>query len=335
MTARDVRPSPAWPAALLAAGLGGCGVGTLPSGWSDALETCVAEPIAASARENGLSLAFEPCGANTLRGTAWSPDGQRLLFGTADGWYLLDGGRHTVAPVAGVSGARSCAWVGRRVACAVDRTLILTDGSTLSRHSLPFAPDGIAGAPEDTAWYWTKSDVRRFDPVVDASFPALGWTPAGPVRPAFEAGLVAVQEGDAVAVRRIDDGSEVRRYAHARDGRISADGRWVLLAADGPTVSVYDPVPLDGKDEGPKPGIPDERVTVPALDVAALDGRRWRLTAIQATDAEWYATPGWISLKLWGFDGRHVRANVGLLDLGPRLQKAERGERVEGIERIE
>jgi hypothetical protein len=292
--------------------------------------SCDADALTRDAAQIGLRLALAPCGRNQLRGPQWTQDGQLLLFGVGDARYVLDGNQHLLQGLPAVSGNGPCVWLGRRVACAQENSLTIASTQTSSSHPLAFAPEGLLAAPDDTIWYWRGSDVRRYDPQVGASFPALGWQPAGRPYPNFAAGLVTVQDGDDVSTRALADGGEVQRIGHARRGRVSNDGRWTIAITDGPSVSVFDEQPWDGVE--PLVGLPDERVTIPMIVVAHADGRRWRVTSFQATEADWYAAPGWISVHLWGLYGRHVRANVALYDLAPRLATLEGGDQIDGFE---
>ncbi|HMV70231.1 MAG TPA: hypothetical protein PKA64_25545, partial [Myxococcota bacterium] len=152
------------------------------------------------------------------------------------------------------------------------------------------------------------------------------WSPA--------AGLAVAGRGDHVELIDVATGVVVGTWSHATRGVVSPDASRVVLEGPGEPVSLYfqrtwDELPPAAREhelararaaiDALPPWAPRE-VAPPTLQIVdRAAGARWTITAFLGDHVAWYdATPGWISLATWGFEGKQLKRNVGLVDLSRR-----------------
>lgn len=185
------------------------------------------------------------------------------------------------------------------------------------------------------AWRYVVSEARLE--------PALPWLPddASTLTWELTAGVVAVGRGDTVELRDLDDGAVVGTSTPARRGTLHPDGRWLVLEHLGDEVSVFAvpqraDVPAEvARREAARAAALAERLpagldtTVRPPELSIVDrtsGRRVRLTGFQGDRFAWYeASLPYATFFLWGFEGRQLRRNVALVDLGSHLAAVDEG----------
>jgi hypothetical protein len=159
--------------------------------------------------------------------------------------------------------------------------------------------------------------------------PASTWTWNRALR------LAVLGHGEQVRLVAVDTGEVLGVWPEAHAGDIDATGRWLVLERTGAPISPYfqrtweelSPAVRDREEARAKaaaaklPGWSQQELRPPSLDVVDLkEGRRWSFLGVLGEGASWYdAAPGWLSFRLWGFEGKQLKANIALVDLGSRL----------------
>jgi hypothetical protein len=162
-----------------------------------------------------------------------------------------------------------------------------------------------------------------------AAGPATTWTWSRALR------LAVIGHGETVRLVAVDTGEVLDTWPEAHAGDLDATGRWLILERVGAPISPYfqrtwdelSPAVREREEARAKaaaaklPAWSQQELRPPSLDVVDLkEGRRWSFTGFLGEGAGWYdAAPGWLSFRLWGFEGKQVKANVALVDLSARL----------------
>ncbi len=167
--------------------------------------------------------------------------------------------------------------------------------------------------------------------------PMLPWLPVDTTSLSWQVALdrVVVGRAESVEVREASSGAVLSTWSPARRGTLHPDGRWLVLEHLGEPVSVFAapargdvPEEVAAREAARAQAFADRlppgmntTVRPPQLSVADLTtGRRVLLTGIQGERFMWYeAAIPYANFFLWGFEGRSLKRNVGLVDLSSHL----------------
>ena len=199
-----------------------------------------------------------------------------------------------------------------------------------------------------------EDGVRRawtYDPLTGETTRMLPWW-EGPVEHLSLAGdLVSFKDGDAVTIRRREDGSEQASIPHAHRAIPHPKGRYVMVEQDGAPISLFvqetwrelDPE-REAREQARKeqwmktlPEWAPREAVPPELHILDLEKKqRARITAYYGDRFEWLPRQDyWCSMLLWGVEGKQLHANVGYLDIRERLRMLDAGQVPYGLERVD
>lgn len=326
-------------------------------------DLCDAGEIEALARRQQLRLAFSACGKNQFLSGQWSPDGQLLVFLLSDGAYVLDGVNKAIVRVPGDPPSALPAWTGPSrlvfplppLADATGARLAAADlrADTLDVVAIPLYEPRDLVAWEDGGVLLTAvgPDGVRSPYVVTrggAVERALPWLAGAVDALSVGGGLVAWTDDGGVNVALAATGERVASVSGALRGLPHPGGGYVAVERPGAPISAFDqqpwgePVDATSAAEAARrerflqrlPEHVDRTVTPP--EVVLLDlraGSAWRVRAWSGAGLSWYpANPDYLSLMLWGVEGRQENRNAALGELLGRLRAVEAGEPDPGLE---
>lgn len=166
---------------------------------------------------------------------------------------------------------------------------------------------------------------------------------------AAQSRLVLGHDGT-VRVLDLGSGEVVHTFEDATRGNVSPDGRWIALEHPGEAISVFhqrrwgevsDQARRREEQRAEQfadrlPEHFDRTVQPPTLDLVDLTTLdRWTITSFLGDRFAWYpAADGWASFFLWGFEGKQLKRNVGLMSLKPYLDAIEAGTPRMGLEKV-
>ena len=154
-------------------------------------------------------------------------------------------------------------------------------------------------------------------------------------------------------VERVDlaDGSVLNQWSPATRGVLHHDGRWLALEHEGEAVSIFyqrswDELPPQARERELRRArawedrLPDwypREVHPPTITVVdTTTNARWMFTGFHGHQFSWYEPADfYVSIVLWGFEGKELNRNVLLGNLGDRLRSIEKGEEMFGVTRFE
>lgn len=191
--------------------------------------------------------------------------------------------------------------------------------------------------------------IWRVDLETQAVTPAFAWLDVAPDTFTWSApqGLVVLGVGDEVIVRDAASGAEKERYPHARRGSLHAAGVWLALEYPGAEISPFYQRSWDELSDAARereaakakrleselPNWAKKKIRPPMIGVVHRPtGQRFELTSVQGTDFSWYeAKDFYASIFLWGYEGKELKRNVLIGDLGGRLATIAAGTPTLGV----
>lgn len=328
-------------------------------------DLCDAGEIAALAGRQQLRLAFAACGKNDLLGGSWSPDGQLLVFLLADGAYVLDGVNKAIVRVPGDVPSALPAWTGPSrlvyplppLAGATGARLATAD---LRADTLDVVAISLYEPRDLVAWEDGRVLLTAVGPdgvrspylvgpggAADRALPWLAGTAEGL---SLGGGLVAWSDEGGVNVALAATGERVASFSGALRGVPHPGGGYVVIERPGAPISAFDQQPWGepANETSAAEAARRERflqrlpqhvartVTPPEVDLLDLRcGSAWHVRAWYGAGLSWYpANPDYLSMMLWGVEGRQENRNAALGELLGRLRAVEAGGRDPGLERL-
>ena len=356
-------------ALLVALALGCSGGGSeldLAERASAAFSDCDPVSIQRLAERQSLQLALKPCGANQGVAGQWSDDGRELAFWLPGGATVLDGVAKTLQPIPGEAPLIAPAWLEPGVVALALEPAPGGSGCRLARLDLRQSTMEVVAVPETAprdlaalaggALLLTAvgADGARRPAALTwgsaALAPALPWLTAPVEQLSLAGDLVGWADASGAHVARASTGEVLEDLPGFTAALPHRDGRYVALSGPGAPISTFDqrpwgdttPTERARQAERTQAWLerlpPDVPTTVRPPEIQILDletGARWRFLAYYGDHLQWYpGRSGWLSLSLWGIEGKQVNANVALADVLTRVRLAEAGAADAGVQRV-
>ena len=333
---------------------------------SAAFADCDPERIALLAQRQGLQLALKPCGANQGVAGQWSADGRLLVFWLPGGATVLDGLAKTLTPIAGEAPLVEPAWLEPGVVALALAPAAGSSGFRLARMDLrqstmevvalpQTAPRDLSPGPGGALLLTAEGadGLRRAFSMTwggSAPKPAYPWL-TGPVEQLSAQGdWVGWADAKGAHVAVAATGEPVVDLPGFTAALPHREGRFVALGAPGAPISTFDQqpwgdtTPAERARQAERTAAWLERLpehvpaTVSPPEIQLLDletDSRWRIRGFYGDHLQWYpARSEWLSLSLWGVEGKQLNANVALADVLTRVRLAEAGAADAGLERV-
>jgi hypothetical protein len=344
--------------------------GSLSENVGMSFSPCSEAEIRFMTQKHNFMTAFRPCGNNDFTTFSWAPDGKHLYFQLVMTAYVMDAeaeNKQTV-PVPSRTPIGPAAWLStNRVAVPeipliddgpAQIALFDIEGQTVFHIDLPKLKSVRAiqrgRTPNELLLLGDESDgtLYAFDTSDGTLGEAFSWlkTPVDTMSYTHQLDVLVVSRGNATTVHEGASGKAMGTWSPAKRGTLHADGRWLALEHDGEEISIFYQRSWDELSEKARErelrrlqkyeetikGDFPTRVQPPTLSFVDLhDGKRWMISSVYGSQFQWYEpTPYFGSLMMWGFEGKQMKRNVLLGDMGGRFHMVENDRTMMGITRF-
>jgi hypothetical protein len=347
------------------------GDGTLSQNVGAAYAPCSEAEINYMAARHNIMTAFKPCGANKFSYYSWAPSGRHLYFQLVMTGYIMDAdspqrttkavptptptgpvawisSTRLVIPIAGADGAESDAprlavydmdqssvmytkLPGlknlRSIQRQSDSTVLLIADSDQKRSAI-FRVDLVDGAVTGIDdWVETPVDTMTYTPTQD---------------------VLSVGREGVVTAYKLTTKETLGSWEHATRGSLHPHGTWMALEFLGDEISIFNQRSWNEVSDKARarelarteqfvkrlPGSYKTTIRPPTISLVDMStNSRSTITGFLGNQFQWYeAKPSFMSLMLWGFEGKQYKRNVALGNLEPRLRAIQESKAFIGLE---
>jgi len=332
---------------------------------------CTEAEIRFMTQKHNFMTAFRPCGNNDFSTFSWSPDGKHLYFQLVMTAYVMDAdaankqtvpvpSRTPIGPAAWLSNTKvAVPEVSKEDEGPAQIAIFDYEGPTVFHIDLPeiAAVKAIQRGRSATELLilpkGENATIHAFDTNDGTLSKPFSWLtdPVDTFTYTHQLDVLVIGQGETTTVREGESGKAIGAWSPATRGTLHPDGRWLALEHEGEEISIFyqrswDELSeqarerelrrLQKYEESIKGDFPT-KVRPPTLSFVDLNnGRRWIISSVYGSQYQWYEpTPHFGSLMMWGFEGKQMKRNVLLGDMGPRFYMVENDRKMMGIDRFE
>ena len=347
------------------------GDGTLSQNVGASFAPCSEAEIKYMAARHNLMTAFRPCGANKFSYFSWSPNGRHLYFQLVMTGYIMDADspqRQTTAvptptptgPAAWVSATRLVVPVAagnedktedpRPAIYDIEQSSVMyvTVSGLTNLRALQAKSASEVLLIADTAT--TQALIYTID-LADGSHQRVeDWvkTPATSMTYTPTQDVLTVGNENQVTAYKLGTNETIGTWEHASRGTFHPHGTWMALEFLGDQISIFNQRSWNELSEKARARemarikqfeerLPDSYQTTirpPTLSLVDMSNdKRWTLTGFLGDQFQWYlAKPSFMSVMLWGFEGKQYKRNVVLGNLDARMKAMNEEKDFLGVE---
>ncbi len=321
--------------------------------------------------KHNFMTAFRPCGNNNFTTYAWAPDGKHLYFQLVMTSYVMDAGaankqtvtvpsRNPIGPPAWMSNSKVAVPEVPLTDDGPNQIAIFDmEGPTVFHIDLPELKEVKAvqrGRAPTELLILGKGDqanIYALDTNDGTLSQPFEWISGGVDTFTYthQLDVLVIGRGETTTVHEGASGKAIGAWTPASRGTLHPDGRWLALEHEGEEISIFYQRAWDELSEQARErelrrlkkyeetikGDFPTKVKPPTLSFVDLhNGKRWMLSSVYGSHYQWYEpTPFFGSLIMWGFEGKQMKRNVLLGDMGGRFHMVENERTMMGIERFQ
>ena len=237
---------------------------------------------------------------------------------------------------------------------------VQTVAGTITHHPMPgfteIGDTATGRAPHEFWFVGTRGEGRvglwQLDTRTGEITQPLPWLTVTPQSMTYNRrqDILTVGVDDGIVLYHATDETEIERWPRAVRGSLHPEGRWLAVEYEGDAVSLYNQRPWDElsdkararelrRTEKFEEGLPEwmpKEARPPTLGVIDRESAtRWEFTAFLGDHFQWYeAFDGYASFRLWGYEGKQLKRNVGLTDLMSKLNAMDEQREALGIRKV-